>query len=657
MKFRSNIYLGSLYQLAIVFIFFWLSRLVFVLYNARFIGDPDFAEIVKILMGGVIIDACIFSYSNALFILMRFAPWPWVYDRKWIIISNWLLGIVGTFFLLLNFGDTVYFPFTGYRMSWQSFMNVLGDPGTPGLLLLYLGRYWWAYVAGLLFIIVMIWLMTRVRFVRTSFFSGPRSVYWIVKSLIFLFVGGFTFMCMRGWTGFKDRPIERATGVRLVDKIQQYPAVLNTPFSVFFSRKSDVVIEKKEIFTPEELNGLRESVVQHPDLVMNRKNIFVLVIESGGSIHSKVFNPVAGDSAYCLSLPFVDSLATHSLINPYMIASGRTSAQGITHIFTGMPYFGSSYLVESPYVENIFDSPARLLGREGYDTRFYYGCAKGNYHIDETARLSGFKTLLSRESYNNDKDFDSKWGIWDKKMADFVIRDMTEAYNPEQPFFASWFTITAHDSNNFPKDEDVSDYSYPDSSPERAMEYTDRAIRRFFDLARKQPWFDNTIFVITSDHGQREYNSFHTNNIFAYSHLPFIIYTPDGSIEPGVVKDTPMSQIDIAPTILDLSGYNKPFVSFGVSMFDVSKPHYGLAESFGQYYIFGNKYMVGMPGPGTSVNEVYDINEKPYPRTPLKTYDVAVADSMATWMNALMQDFTTRINDDNLTIQNKKKHE
>ena len=265
-------------------------------------------------------------------------------------------------------------------------------------------------------------------------------------------------MSMRGWIGFKDRPIERATGVKLVDSIQQFPAVLNTPFSIFFSRKSDVVIERKEIYTEAELDKLRQSEVYRPDLEMNRKNIFVLVIESGGLIHSRLFNP-AGDSLYNRALPFVDSLAAHSLVNPNMIASGRTSAQGITHIFTGMPFFGSAYLVESPYVSNIIDSPARLLGEEGYDTRFYYGCARGNYHIDETARLSGFKTLLTRESYNNDKDFDSKWGIWDKKMADFVVKDMTEAYRPGQPFFAPWFTITAHDSNNFPKDEDVSGLS------------------------------------------------------------------------------------------------------------------------------------------------------------------------------------------------------
>lgn len=550
--------------------------------------------------------------------------------------------------IILNIADTAYFPFTGYRMSWQGFLNVLFDPGTGGLLLSFFSRFWWVYLIAVLFIAIMIWLLTRIKFVKTDCRNLNNSSCWIIKIVIFLFIGCFTFMSMRGWTHFYDRPIERATAVKLVDNMQHFSAVINTPFSIFFSMKSDIKIEKKKFFSPEDLNKIRSGIVYKPELVMNRKNLLVIILESGGSIHSRVFNPVKSDSAYSKSLSFLDSLSSLSLINRSLIASGRTSAQGITHIFTGMPYFGSSYLVESPYVVNDMDSPALLLDREGYNTRFYYGCAKGNYHIDETMRLSGFNTILTRESYGNDKDFDGKWGIWDLPMSDFVINDLTKAYNPQHPFFATWFTITAHEPSRFPKDVDVSDYVYPDVSPERAMEYTDRALRHFFDLAKHQPWFKNTIFVITADHGQRNYKTFHTNNIFAYSHIPFLIYTEDESVQPGTVLDLPMSQIDIAPTLLDLIGYNKPYLTFGTSMFDSAKTHYGIAEAFGHYYIFGKKYMVSLPEPGKHLEEVYDINETPYPQTPLKKYDTAETDSMLVWFNALMQDFTTRINDNTL---------
>lgn len=650
MKFKTNIYIGSMYQLIIVLIFFWLTRLVFIIHNAILIDVTSFNDVVKICVGGLRIDGCILAYSNSVFILMRFAPWPWAYNRYWIAISNWMLIIVNSISLLLNLADTAYFPFTGYRMSWQSFMNVATDPETFGVLMSYLPRFWWAYLAGIFSVALMGWLITRVEIVNSRRYCGPKYVLWIAKTIIFLLAGGFTFMCMRGWTSFIDRPLERATGVTLVSNIQHFPAVLNTPFSIFYSRKGDVLVERIEVVDPGKLQKLRNGVIENKNLIMNNKNLFVIIIESGGSIHSKIFNPVAGDTAYSKSMTFIDSLATVSLINRHMFASGRTSTQGITHIFSGMPYFGASYLVESPYVENVFDSPARLLAKEGYDTRFYYGCSKGNYHIDETAQLSGFKTTLSRESYDNDKEFDGKWGIWDKRMAEFVVSDLTNAYNGDTPFLASWFTITAHEPAHFPSDEDLKGYNYLKASPERAMEYTDRALRHFFDLARRQPWYENTIFVITSDHGQRNYKDFHTNNLYAYSHIPFIIYAPHGAVTPGVIDDMPMSQIDVPPTLLDLVGYNKPYVTFGTSMFNTQQPHYGIAESFGEYFLFGNKYMVTLPAPGKPISKVYDIKEKPYPQTPINNYDHAVTDSMANWFNYMMQDFSTRINDDNLSV-------
>lgn len=646
MRIKANVYLGSLYQLTIVFFIFWFSRLIFIFHNAAFIDVTAFNEIVNICIGGIRFDACILAYFNSLFILMRFVPWPWNYNRKWVSASNWLLIITNSLSLILNLADTAYFPFTGYRMSWQGFMNVMSDSETFGLLISYFSRFWWVYLAGGASIALMVWAITRIKFVQAENHKG--TTYWITKICIFLLACVFTVMCMRGWTGLKDRPIERATGVTHVSNIRHFSAILNTPFSVFYSIGKNVAIERKEIFTSSELKKIRTGAVHNKDLVMNKRNVLVIVIESGGSIHSNNFNPIEGDTMYNRSFTFVDSLAKSSLINRHLFASGRSSCQGITHIFTGLPYFGSSYLVESPYTGNVFDSPARLLAKEGYDTRFYYGCTKGNYHIDETARLSGFETVLSRESYNNEEDFDGKWGIWDMPMADFVVRDLTEANDNGTPFFASWFTITAHEPNVFPLDEDVTDYNYPKASPERAMEYTDRSLRHFFGLARQQPWYENTIFVITSDHGQRNYNDYHTKNIYCYGHLPFMIYTPSNIVEPGIIDDMPMSQIDIAPTLLDLVGYNKPYITFGTSIFNTSRPHYGITESFGQYHLFGNKYMVTLADPGKPIDEVYDITEKPYPQTPLKEYDTAATDSMVIWFNALMQDFTTRINDDKL---------
>lgn len=173
LKFKSDIYLGSIYQLAIVFLFFWLSRFVFIFCNSELINLTGFGKALEVAVAGIRIDACILAYANIPFVLMRFAPWPWVMRKGWISVSNLLLCIVNSLLLILNLGDTAYFPFTGYRMTWQGFVNVATDPGTPSLLLSFLSQFWWAYVLGILFVTAMIWCASRVRLTHLSSVSFP----------------------------------------------------------------------------------------------------------------------------------------------------------------------------------------------------------------------------------------------------------------------------------------------------------------------------------------------------------------------------------------------------------------------------------------------------------------------------------------------------
>lgn len=646
MRFKADIYSGSLYQLGVAFLFFWLSRFVFIAHNGDLIGLTEFSDAIKIALSGLRFDACIFFYANALFVVMRFAPWPRACRRWWIRISNWLLLIINSLLLIINFGDTAYFPFTGYRMSWQGFTNLLSDPGTPALIFSFLPAYWWAFLAAFLFAGAMIWAATRVDFTEPFPHIRSRRRYWAARICVFLLMGLFTFLCIRGWM-FRGRPIERATEVTKVDDPKHFPAVINTPFSILFSIGKEMTVGRFAFFTPEELERLRGSVVIPEGKTPNGKNLFVIVIESGGSVLSKVFNPVEGDTTYTSALRFVDSLASHSLVHLNLYASGRTSTQGITHIFEGIPWFGASYFVESPYADDKIDSPARLLADEGYDTRFYYACTKGNYHIDETARMSGFNSIFTRESYGDESDYDGKWGIFDMPMADFVVKDLNAAYRPGRPFFGAWFTITAHMPFNLPKGTDLSGYHYKKESPEQAMEYTDKAIRHFFELAKNEPWYANTIFVITSDHGQRDLGSYYSDNVYCHNHVPFLIFTPDGSVKPEVIDSIPMSQIDIPPTLLDLTGYNKPHVSLGRSIL-CPPSQFAIVESFGFFHIIGNRYIVAVSSPEAEVAQVFDVTEKPYPRTPLKDYDIGEADSMLRWFRALMQDYSERLIDDRL---------
>jgi arylsulfatase A-like enzyme len=56
--------------------------------------------------------------------------------------------------------------------------------------------------------------------------------------------------------------------------------------------------------------------------------------------------------------------------------------------------------------------------------------------------------------------------------------------------------------------------------------------------------------------------------------IPFVVYKADGSFTG--VDSSVVQQVDIMPTILEYTGYNKPFTSFGKSITDNPNTRYSL---------------------------------------------------------------------------------
>jgi len=82
------------------------------------------------------------------------------------------------------------------------------------------------------------------------------------------------------------------------------------------------------------------------------------------------------------------------------------------------------------------------------------------------------------------------------------------------------------------------------------MKYADFSIGKFFQLAKKEPYFKNTIFIVIADHNTRTYGK----NLVPINkfHIPAFIIGP--GVPKGKVYDKLSSQIDIPPTLLSYLG-------------------------------------------------------------------------------------------------------
>ena len=88
------------------------------------------------------------------------------------------------------------------------------------------------------------------------------------------------------------------------------------------------------------------------------------------------------------------------------------------------------------------------------------------------------------------------------------------------------------------------------------------ALGKFFEKASQQPWFKNTIFVLTSDHTNMSDHDYYQTDLGGFC-SPIIIYEPGREPE---MQDKIAQQIDILPTLMGMLHYPKSYFAFGIDL-------------------------------------------------------------------------------------------
>ncbi len=645
MKFKCNVYWATVYQLLIPLLLLWLTRFVFYWYNADVIGEITAGRLMALALSGLRFDVVAWAYANALFIVMRFLPFGFVQKRWWLRLSFVVYMIANSALLIVNIGDAVFFRFNNGHMQLDAFLSLMNWEMVK-VTFGYFGQYWWAFIGIAALIAAMGWLAARVRSVGRAYGLWPRIG-------MFLLAAGLTFVGMRGTVA--GRPMGIDTAAATVRKPAEINVVLNTPFCIMRSANYSRGMETRRFFPDEELAAMRSSV-QNPGAPLAAdsikaavagKNIVLIVLESGGQIWLDSLNVVKDDSVRGL-MPFLNSLACRSMALTDTYCTGCRTVEGLASIIGGVPTFGPQNWLATKYGSQTVDAPARLLTAGGYASRFFLGAKPSSFSLGPLASAMGFAEVTGRYDVDLSEDGNTNsWGFYDHVMGRYVAESLG---GMAEPFFAAWLTLDLHSPFNIPADWDSTGYPATDSDMERCVEYTDWSLRQFFEAAERQPWFDNTLFVITADHGFRDFTDPKYNGAYIYGHIPFLLYTPDGSLPAGKYGDRPMAQFDIPVTLLWLAGYDKPYVAVGTNWFDDTKPHYGVQMRNDIWQITSSRYLVQMPPAADAVDAVFDVINDPQLLTPLADYDRAEVDAMVSWFRAFLQDYTTRANTAALTL-------
>ncbi len=547
--------LAFIWNMALAYLVYWLCRLVYWAENVNaFSGLWQENNAADIMHGAWMFDTSAILYTNALYALMMLLPLHWKEHTGWQRAAKWVFVVVNAVAVIINIADAAYFPYTGRRTTASVFSEFRAEENLMSIFGVELLRHWYLVLAAV-FIIWLLWKGYRSP-ASSSTSEGRGLLLYSIVQVVFLVA--FLPLCiagMRGGFSHAVRPITISNANQYVSRPADAAFVLNTPFSLIrtWGKKPFVVPDyfrdearMAELYTP--------LFVPADSAVVRRRNVVILIVESFGQEYI--------EAGYA---PFVDSLRRQSLYWKYTFCNGRKSIDAMPSILSSIPMFVEPFFL-TPASMNTVGGLARELKSWGYSSTFFHGAENGSMGFQAFARATGFDNYEGRTEYEADDrfggeaDFDGMWAIWDEPFLQYMATRLGEQ---QQPFLASVFTATSHHPYEIPE-------AYRDIFPEGALpihkciRYTDHALQRFFESARRQPWYDNTLFVLTADHTNQSANPYYQNDLGIYS-VPLLIFDPTGEMprgcQPGVAQ-----QIDVMPTVLGWLGYDKPAVAFGCDL-------------------------------------------------------------------------------------------
>ncbi len=479
---------------------------------------------------------------------------------------------------MANCVDVGYFRFTKKRSTSDLFEQIGGQTDIGKLLPQYVKDFWWVLLIYILLVMVLIYLYKKIKPIVVQKYVFTNIKEALLVFLVFVFFSGCIVLGIRG--GLQRIPID-IVNAGSVTTPEEVPLVLNTPFTLIKS-VSQTALTNYNFYNEAFLKAHFNPVHHYKDSIFQKHNVVVIILESFSKEYTKI-------GANMGLTPFLDSLMDQSLLFTNAFSNGSKSIEGIPAILSGLPSLMDNPFINSIYANNVQTSFASVLGKEGYSTAFFHGGINGTMNFDDWAPSAGYANYFGKKEYGNDDDFDGFWGIWDEPFLQYAVKKMSGL---KAPFHSAIFTLSSHHPYFVPGKYKT---RFPKGPLEnsQSIRYADNALRQFFISAKKESWYNNTLFILSADHASISEHPFYSNVVGNQS-IPIIFFKGDNSLKSK--NNMAFSQMDILPSALNLLGYNKPFFSIGRSYLETSSNN---SYSYGNstHYLYTDSMLYSFSAP------------------------------------------------------------
>ena len=319
-------------------------------------------------------------------------------------------------------------------------------------------------------------------------------------------------------------------------------------------------------------------------IIKDTPNVILLILES---FTAKIIEPLGGMAGVT---PEINALCKEGILFDNFYASGSRTDKGIISILSAYPAQPKSSIITYTQKSEKLPKLTHSFIEQGYYTTFIYGGNTNFANINAYLAMSNFDNIISKNDFPSELST-SKWGIHDHIIFDSAF---TYQLSTQQPFFTSILSLSSHE----PFDVPLRTPFYGNSEEQLYLNsayYTDREVGKFINQLKNSLLWDNTLIIITADHGTR-----HPHNTMAHEREKYkipMLWLGGALKKQGVVTTKYASQTDIAATLLTQLQLNS-------SQFTYSKNILSEGSSSFSFYAYNNGF--GFIGDSTDV--IYDLN-------------------------------------------------
>jgi phosphoglycerol transferase MdoB-like AlkP superfamily enzyme len=299
-------------------------------------------------------------------------------------------------------------------------------------------------------------------------------------------------------------------------------------------------------------------------------NVVVILMESFSGRH------VGALGAQPSLTPEFDRLGREGVLFERAFSNGTHTHQGVFASLASFPNLpGYEYLMKTLEAHQEFSGLPSLLHPLGYQTLFLYNGLFSWDNKEGFFRQHGIDRFIGTADYVNPTFVDPVWGVSDHDVFTRANQEF-RAMAQKGPFFAAILTLSNHSPFNLPEPLPFERIRTGDDREGRynAMRYADWALGEFFRQASREEYFQNTLFVLTGDHGFGVPPAL-TGMQLERFHVPLLFYAP--AMLPTGRRVTVASQVDIAPSVLGLLGLDLPHQCWGRNLFSAALQDEGFA--------------------------------------------------------------------------------